>query len=75
MKDNLEASWSWLLPDQQRILRDNPSGPVPDELVPLLHKYGLLGAGTKVMISPTGSRQTFLSPRVARFIEGVQLAA
>ncbi|MDT2007121.1 hypothetical protein FXW78_25950 [Rhodococcus opacus] len=75
MEEDLDASWSWLLPEQQRILRENPSGPVPKELVPRLHEYGLLGVGTKYVTSPTGVRQTFLADRAVSYIEGLPLPA
>ncbi|MFV9454739.1 hypothetical protein ACNJ7E_14995 [Rhodococcus sp. NM-2] len=75
MNDDYTIAWSWLTPEQQQALRANPSGPVPEQLVPRLQQIGLLGVGTKYLTSPTGVRQTYLPRDLVTFIETLPLSA
>lgn len=68
MSEDFSIAWSWLSPDQQSALRQNPRGPVPPALVPRLKQIRLLGIGSRERTSPTGEVQWFLPSAVAEFI-------
>ncbi|WAM13942.1 hypothetical protein [Rhodococcus sp. JS3073] len=70
MKDDYTIAWSWLTPEQQAALRQNPAGPVPPGLVPRLQQIGLLGVGTQYKTHRvTGERRAYLPPDLVSFIE------
>lgn len=68
MSEDFSVAWSWLTPDQQATLQNDPYGPIPQALVPRLNQVNLLGVGSRKMTSPTGQVQWYLSPAVAQFI-------
>ena len=68
MSEDFSTAWSWLSPDQQAALRQNPRGPVPPALVPRLKQIRLLGIGSRERTSPRGEVQWFFPSAVAEFI-------
>lgn len=68
MSEDFSRAWSWLSADQQTVLQQNPSGPVPAALVPRLEQINLLGVGSRELTSPSGIVQWYLPPDVANFI-------
>ena len=60
MSEDFSRKWSWLSPDQPTALQQNPSGPVPDSLVPSLRVMGIPdGIGSRKITSPAGLSVVF----------------
>lgn len=69
MSEDFSRAWSWLSADQQTVLQQNPSGPVPESLVPRLRAMGILGGiGSSKLTTPTGGAQWYLPRAFAQFI-------